>query len=271
MFRRIIGAAAIALAATMPVVAQDTPANPVVATVNGKEITESDVAFAVSNLGAALQQIPEASRPQVVLDLMIDMEILAEAAEKSGLADDPIVAQRLDYYRTQTLRDLYMEKVISDQITDEAVKARYDKEVGDLEPAKEVSASHILVEDEETAKKLIAELNDGADFAKLAEENSKDPGSAARGGSLGFFGPGQMVAPFEEAAFALAVGEVTQEPVQSQFGWHVIKVDDTREQPVPSFEEVEDRVRQLMIREAFMNELNKLKETATIEKMTPQQ
>ncbi len=266
MFKRLMGAVAIAAMTALPVAAQD---NPVLATVNGKEITAADVAFAVSTLGDVLERVPAEQRPQMVLSLMVDMKLLADAAEKAGYDQDPVVDQRMDYYRSQTLRDLYMEKVISEKVTEEAVKARYDEEAAKVGPQKEVSASHILVEDEATAKDLIKQINEGADFAKLAEENSKDPGSAARGGSLGFFGQGQMVPAFEEAAFALGDGEMTQEPVQSRFGYHIIKVDESREKPVPTFEQVGDQIRQLMIREAFVDEVAKLKETAEIEMKTP--
>lgn len=266
MFKRIASAVVLAALAAAPVAAQD---NPVAATVNGREITAADVAFAVSTLAPALEQVPAAQRPAVVLDLLIDMELLAEAAEKEGLEDDPALERRLSYYRAQTLRDLYMEKIVASKITDEAVKARYDEEVSKLEPVTEVNARHILVEDEETAKKLIAELDNGADFAKLAEENSTDPGSASRGGSLGFFGPGQMVPPFEQAAMALEPGEYTKEPVKSRFGYHIIQVDETRERPVPTLEQVGGQIRQVMMREAFTNELASLKEGATIEKKVP--
>ncbi|GAB5374515.1 MAG: peptidylprolyl isomerase [Acuticoccus sp.] len=268
MFKRTAGAVLLAALVAAPAWAQD---NPVAATVNGRDITAADVAFAVTSLAPALEQVPAEQRPTVVLDLLIDMELLAEAAEKEGLDSDPALARRLDYYRAQTLRDLYMEKIIAADITDEKVQARYAEEAAKIEPAKEVSARHILVEDEEKAKALIAELDGGADFAKLAEENSADPGSASRGGSLGFFGPGQMVPPFEEAAMALEPGEYTKAPVQSRFGYHIILVDEVRDRPVPTLEQVGEQIRQVMKREAFVAELERLKEGAAIEKMTPAQ
>ncbi|MEM6762701.1 MAG: peptidylprolyl isomerase [Pseudomonadota bacterium] len=276
MLKRLFGTVALAALLSLPAAGLvSAPAgaqeNPVLATVNGKEITASDVAFALSTIGDALQRVPAAQRPQMVLDLMIDMELLADAAEKAGYADDPVLSQRIEYYRTQTLRDLYMEKVVEDKVTEEAVRARYESEAAEIEPQTEVSARHILVAEEEKAKELIAALKLGGDFAKLAEENSIDPGSARRGGSLGFFGRGQMVPAFEEAAFTLDEGAITEEPVQSRFGYHIIKVDERRTQPVPSFEEVGDRIRQLMIREAFIAEVERLKETAEIERTQPPQ
>ena len=243
----------------------DTPANPTLATVNGLEVTAADVAFALETLGQALEQVPEQQRPQVALDLMVDMYVLADAAQKAGYDEDPQVTQRVEAYRMQTLRDLYMARLIEEKIGDDAVRARYEEEVGKIEPAEEVSASHILVEDEARAKELIAELNEGGDFAELAAANSKDPGSAAQGGSLGFFRRGQMVKPFEDAAFALEPGAVVEEPVQSQFGYHVIRLDERRTSEPPAFEQVSDQIRQVMIRETFVEELERLKQDASIE------
>lgn len=268
MLKPIAGALILAAMTALPVAAQD---NEVAATVNGEDITASDVAVAVSTLAPALEQVPAAQRPQVVLDLLIDMAILSEAAEEADLDEDPLYEQRLDFYRGQILRDLYMEKVVGESVTDEAVRARFDEEVAKIEPQKEVSARHILVEDEAKARELIEELKGGADFAELAAANSTDPGSASRGGDLGFFGPGQMVPEFEEAAMALEPGSFTEEPVQSQFGYHIIQVDEVRDSPMPTFEEVSDRIRQLMMREAFVEELERLKENAQIEKHIPQQ
>lgn len=274
MLKPLAGALVAAALSALPAAAQDGTAagqeKIVAATVNGDEITASDVAIAVSTLAPALEQVPPAQRPQVVLDLLIDMNLLADAAEKAGLDDDPFLEQRMSYYRKQVLRDLYMEKVVGPKVADEAVKARYEAEIGKLTPGKEVNARHILVDDEEKAKALIEELKGGADFAALAKDNSLDPGSAQNGGSLGFFGPGQMVPAFEKAAMALEPGTFTEEPVQSRFGYHIIKVDEARDQAVPTFEEVGDRIRQLMLREAFVAELESLKENATIEKLTPQ-
>lgn len=274
MLKPLAGALVAAALSALPAAAQDGTAagqeKIVAATVNGDEITASDVAIAVSTLAPALEQVPPAQRPQVVLDLLIDMNLLADAAEKAGLGDDPFLEQRMSYYRKQVLRDLYMEKIVGPKVADEAVKARYEAEIGKLTPGKEVNARHILVDDEEKAKALIEELKGGADFAALAKDNSLDPGSAQNGGSLGFFGPGQMVPAFEKAAMALEPGTFTEEPVQSRFGYHIIKVDEARDQAVPTFEEVGDRIRQLMLREAFVAELESLKENATIEKLTPQ-
>ncbi|MEM7696399.1 MAG: peptidylprolyl isomerase [Pseudomonadota bacterium] len=263
MLTRLFGATIIAAALALPVSAQE---NPVLATVNGKDITASDVAFAIPTLESALSRVPANQRPQVVLDLLIDMELIADAAEKAGVDEDPIVAQRLDYYRSQTLRDLYLERLFAEEVTEDAVRARYEEEAAKAEPTKQVTARHILVDEEELATQLIAELAAGGDFDALAKEHSKDPGSASRGGLLPAFGPGRMVPPFEEAAFALEAGETSSEPVKSDFGFHIIRVEESTTQPVPSFEQVGSQIRQLMIRQTFVAEINRLKETATIER-----
>lgn len=264
MWKRTLAATlvATALAAPLPAQAQD---DAVLANVNGSPITAAEVAFALETLREAVQRVPEAQRQDVVLDLLINMRLLADAARDAGFSEDPEFSSRLEYARNQTLRDMYMERVVDKAVTDEAVRARYDEEAAKIEPQVEVSARHILVEDEALAKDLIAQINGGADFATLAGEHSIDPGSGPRGGSLGFFQRGQMVKPFEDAAFALEAGAITPEPVQSRFGWHVIQVDEKREQPIPTFEEVGERIRQIMIQEAFTQEIDRLKADATIE------
>jgi peptidyl-prolyl cis-trans isomerase C len=262
MFMRLLTAASVAaLLAAGPAAADEAA----LATVNGTAITQADVDFAKQSIGEALARFPASQRDEMVLALLIDMRVLADAAEAKGLADTPEFRQRMAAIRTQTLRDVYMEKVVDATVTDEAVRARYDEEITKAGPREEVSAAHILVPTEEQAKAIIVALDGGADFAKLAEENSTDPGSKTRGGSLGYFGKGQMVPEFEAAAFALEPGTYTKEPVQSQFGWHVIKVEDKREQPLPGYDDVKDQIREIMAREAFVAELNRLKETATIE------
>jgi len=275
MLKPLAGALVAAALAAMPAAAQDEAAagqeNRVAATVNGDEITASDIAIAVSALAPALEQVPPAQRPQMVLELLIDINVLADAAETAGLADDPFFDARMDFYRKQVLRDLYMAKILGPKIADEDVKARYEEEIAKLPKGKEVSARHILVDDEEKAKALIEELKGGADFASLAKDNSLDPGSAQNGGSLGFFGPGQMVPAFEEAAMALEPGSFTETPVKSRFGYHVIQVDDVREQKVPTLQEVGDNIRQHMVREAYRAELDRLKAEATIENLTLEQ
>lgn len=252
------------LAAPAPARAQDE----VVATVDGAPITETDVEIALDSLGTTLDQVPEGERRGAVIDLLIDMQLIAAAAEREGLDDSDAFARRLAFLRRQALRDVYFAETIENAISEADVRARYDKEVAQIQPRQEVRARHILVEDEEAAKRLIAELKAGASFEELAQEHSKDPGSAAKGGDLGFFGEGQMVPAFEKAAFALYPGEITDEPVQSRFGWHVIKKEETREVAPPAYEDVKDQVRDIVVRERFISALDKLRSDAEIERPT---
>lgn len=238
----------------------------VVARVDDTEITAADVELAVEALSDQLGDASPAEKRDLVVNLLIDTTLLANAAAERGFDETDAFDTQMKYYRTQTLRDMYFGRVIEPSITDEALRERYDREIGALEPQPQVRARHILVDDVETARELIAELEAGADFAALAEEHSNDPGSGRRGGDLGWFGRGQMVAPFEQAAFSLAPGETTEEPVESRFGWHVIRVEDTRERPLPAFEEVEDQLRQLLVREAFMETIAALKDEARVER-----
>ncbi|MEO1104930.1 MAG: peptidylprolyl isomerase, partial [Pseudomonadota bacterium] len=195
---------------------------------------------------------------------LIDMLLLADAGEEKGLESDPVYDQRMAFMRTQTLRDLYLQRVIEEQISEDAVRARYEEEAKNF-PIEQVTASHILVPEEEKAKELIAQIEAGGDFAKLAEEHSQDPGSARRGGSLGEFGRGQMVKPFEDAAFALGEGAYTKEPVQSRFGWHIIRVDGKSTQEAPTFDAAQASLREHMSRELLARELTRLRDAATIE------
>ena len=165
-------------------------------------------------------------------------------------ADTPLFQQRLDYLKDRSLRRAYFADKIASSVTEEAVRAQYDEFVADFVPAPEIRASHILVPTEEEAKAVKAELDGGADFATVAKEKSIDPG-AANGGDLGFFGKGSMVAPFEAAAFALTdVGQVS-DPVESQFGWHVIRLEEKRESAPPAFEQVAPQLQQQLLMTTF--------------------
>ena len=281
MFKRAIGVTALVALMAAPAVAQDqgvpapdtaaaaapatTPPAPdvVLATVDGVNITGADLATAYSAIGEAVDRVPPGQQDAMLLSLLVDMQLMANAARKEGIADTPEFAQKMAFVAKQTLQEDYMNTLIGEKITDQAVADRYKEEIAKL-PKQQLSASHILVEDEAKAKDLIAQLKGGADFAKLAQENSKDPGSASRGGALGFFSAGQMVPEFEQATNKLEVGHVTDEPVKSQFGWHIIRLDDKRDFPVPPLEEVKDQIRQVLVREAYIAEIGRLKSAASI-------
>ena len=250
----------LAAAALTPALAQDAapaveaPAavspDAVVATVGGEPITEADLSFAAEDLTQELSQMPPEERKPFLLRVLIDMKVMAKAGKDAGMAETPLFQQRLAYLEDRALRRAYFADAIATAVTEAAVRAEYDKFVADFEPAEEIRASHILVATEEEAKAVKAEIDGGADFATLAKEKSIDPG-AANGGDLGFFGKGMMVAPFEAAAFALSdVGQVS-DPVQSQFGWHVIRLEEKRQSAPPAFEQVAGQLQQQLLMTTF--------------------
>ncbi|WP_075217245.1 peptidylprolyl isomerase [Mongoliimonas terrestris] len=254
--------ALVALSSALPVSAQD-----VLARVNGKDITKTEVDLAIEVFGEQLAQVPEAARRSIVIDALVDMHVIADAAEKEGLADSEVYKNRMAFLSAQALRNTYIEEKVQSAITDEELKARYEKDLAGYQAPEEVKAGHILVKTEDEAKQIITDLDGGADFAAIASEKSEDPGSKVNGGDLGFFTKGQMVPAFEEAAFALEPGTYTKTPVQSQFGYHVIKVDEKRTQPAPAFEEVKDQVAAVVQREKFQEILQTLKADAEVERM----
>ena len=222
----------------------------VVATVGGEPITEADLSFAAEDLTQELSQMPPEQRKPFLLRVLIDMKVMAKAGQDAGMAETPLFQQRLAYLQDRALRRAYFADTIANSVTEEAVRTEYDKFVADFVPADEIRASHILVPTEEEANAVKAELDGGADFATLAKAKSIDPG-AANGGDLGFFGPGMMVAPFEAAAFALTdVGQVSA-PVQSQFGWHVIRLEEKRQSSAPAFEQVAAQLQQQLLMSTF--------------------
>ena len=211
----------------------------VVAKVEGRDITEKDVAEFVSNIPQLQQQPMEQVFP-LAREELVTGEIIDIRAEKEGTANDPEVEERLKLAREGIVRTVYLENKVNTMLTDEALREAYADFSKQQEGARqeEVKARHILVDSEEKANNIIAKLKDGADFSKLATEMSSDSASGTKGGDLGYFTKGQMVPAFSQAAFSLEKGEVTEKPVKSQFGFHVIKVEDKRMQPLPSFEEV---------------------------------
>lgn len=236
----------------------------VVAKVGDAVITEADIAFAAQDLGQELQRFPPAQWRQLLLDVMVDMELLALAAKKDGLDQDPEFKKQLEFLELRALRNAYLGQKINSMITDEDVKAAYDKEYADFEGTEEINARHILVKEKAEAEAIIKELDGGADFVELAKEKSTGP-SGPGGGDLGFFGKGQMVPAFEAAAFELEKGAYTKEPVETQFGWHIIKLEDKRRQEKPALDAVEANLRQQLMRERYDARMTELKDEYQIE------
>ena len=241
----------------------------VVATIDGKPITDGDLAVAESEIGSDMGTMPGAQKRTSLLEFLIDNQLFAEAAEKAKLDQGPDFETRLAYLKRRALRELYFEKVIRGAVSDADARKIYDDQVKLLKPEEEVSARHILVETEEQAKALKEKLDKGADFAQLAKENSKDPGSKDDGGNLGYFGHGQMVPQFEEVVFKLKKGEVSA-PIKTQFGWHLVKLEDSRTKQPPAFEIVKDRIAQSLLLQKAQKTATELRANAKIEIVDPE-
>lgn len=214
-------------------------ADDAVATVNGKPIPRSLMDFILKDATAHGQKVDDNTR-NVVLNKLISSEVVAQEAQKQGLDKQPDFIARQQLLNRELLVNTYIENYIKkNPVSDADTKAEYEKfkqQMGD----KEYDASHILVSTEAEAKDIIAQLGKGADFAKLAKDKSKDPGSKEKGGDLGWFSPAAMVKPFSDAVAKLQKGQYTTTPVQTQFGWHVIKLEDTRTSQPPAYAQVKD-------------------------------
>ena len=259
--RALAGAALVSIALAAPAIAQDAK---VLATVDGSEITSQDLEFAKQSLGDALNQMPEDQRDPFVVNMLVESRLLANAARKDGIADTEDYKRQLEWMEAQALREAYVRKATEKLVSDAEVKAKYDEARSQVSGSMEIKASHILLKSKEDAQAVIAELDKGADFAELAKTKSTGP-SGPRGGDLGFFGKGRMVPAVEAAAFALDKGAYTKEPVQSQFGWHVIRKDDEREQAFPGFDEVKDRIKVSLQAEKLQGIIKDLRANAKID------
>lgn len=272
---------ALAVPASQQAFAQETPpaaeapAKPVdpaavVATVNGQPITEADLTLAESDLDQQFSRLPPEQRRAAALSAIIEIRLMAAEAEAKGFDKDPEFQRRMKFLRDRALHSQVVDQEVAKGITDDQVRARYDKEIADAPPVNEVHARHILVKTKEEAEAIIKQLDAGAKFEDIAKEKSTDAGSGANGGDLGYFGPGQMVPEFEKAAFALEPGTYTKEPVQSQFGWHVIKVEDKRVQQPPAFDQVKGQVRSLLLRDKYFELVKSLRGAAKIDVTDPE-
>ncbi len=245
---------------------------PSVATVNGQAVSSSVFDL---YLGTVSQQPAESITPEQkaeLLDQLVAMKLAADAAQKAGLDKGKDVVAQLELTRLNVLADAQFKKMLADgPITDAEVQAEYDTQIAAMPKAggTEYNASHILVDSKATADAIIKELKAGGDFAKLAKEKSKD-GSKDNGGSLGWFTPETMVKPFADAVVSLQKGKYTEEPVESQFGWHVILLQDSRPgsppPPPPALADVRDRVVQIVQRKKLQAYLDELRKAATIQK-----
>src|SRR4051812_533777 len=263
---RWLAAAALCCALSAAPAVADTNQDPVLATVNGQPIHLSDVKDAAATLPPQARQMPPQQLYPLLVEQLIDARALLIQAQRIGLDKDPEVQKVVQMAQDHALETALLNKVVRPQITEEAVKARFEQENAGKTGEPEVHARHILVPDEATAKKIIADLKKGGDFAALSKQYSKDPSAAQQGGDLGFFKKGDMVPEFADAAFALKDGEIAPNPVKTQFGWHVIQVLAHRTAPLPSFDEQRDELRQSMIQAAVQKQVALVRAAVKVEK-----
>ena len=258
------GAASIALAIALAAGAAPASAK-VLAKVNGVEITDEDLAIARDDLSARLpRQLAGPARDKALLDNLIVAKVVAQKAEAEKLAASPEFARKLAYLRDKLLTETYLGKIAETANTDAKIQKTYDEVAKSQKPEPEIHARHILVPTEDEAKKALARVKGGEDFAKVATEISKDPGS--KGGDLGWFTKDRMVPEFAAAAFKLDKPGDISEPVKSQFGWHVIKLEEKRTKEFPKLDQVRDQVVRYIMQKAEGEEVVKLREAAKIER-----
>ena len=262
--RALVLAAALTTSFALPVLAQNA-ADPVVAVVNGKEIKRSALVEAQMAIPQA-RQLPLDKIYDQLLDQVISSELILGEAKKAKAENDPKVKEAVAEAQNNIMRSFWLNKKVESDVTEAQVKARYDELLKTAQPEEQVHARHILVDSEDAAKAVLGDLKAGTSFEDEAKAKSKDPSAKTNGGDLGFITKGETVPEFSEAAFKLKPGETTQTPVKSQFGWHIIKVDDRRMAPPPSYEEAKPQVRQELARADAGKIVEGLKKTATIKR-----
>jgi peptidyl-prolyl cis-trans isomerase C len=239
--------------------------DPTVARVNGVEIRESDLAMAEQDIGQNLQNAPPEAQREQLIAYVTDIILVSQAANGKKLSDDPDFQHHLAFIRNKMLMGLQLREEAKGAVTEEAEHKLYEEAVKPMGAEEEVHARHILVETEDEAKAIVEQIKGGADFAALAKEKSKDPG-AADGGDLGYFTKEQMVPEFSEVAFKMYPGQLSN-PVKTQFGWHIIKLEDKRMRPVPELDAIKEQIDTYLVRRAQSEYVAKLRQTAKIERL----
>lgn len=268
-----VASLALALGAlALPAVAADKPAaaspteDLVVARVDGQPIMRSEVVRELQAMGGQAANLP----PQMVYPQLLEKVIVTKLVSSKGYAEklqnDKEVKDRLKDAEAQIVADVYIRKTVTPKISEEKIKSRYDELSSKFKPEDEVRARHILVPTEDEAKDLLKQIKDGADFSKLATDKSKDTGSAKQGGDLGYFPRSAMVKPFAEAAFGMKVGDISEKPVKSDFGYHVIKVEDRRKSSPPPLSEVKEQIRNQVGQELVSQIVKDMQAKAKVER-----
>jgi peptidyl-prolyl cis-trans isomerase C len=241
--------------------------DPVLAVVNGTEVRRSEVVESARSLPPEYQAQLDQILPALV-ERYVDLKLLGDRADSAGLKEDPEVKETLAKLQEDVVREVYLRRYLKERVTDEALQARYEDFLKKNPPQPEIHARHILVPTKEEAEKAIEQINSGKEFSAVAAELSKG-GSAQNGGDLGYFVKDDMLPEFAEAAFAIEPGQVSEQPIETQYGWHVIKVEDRRERQPPSFEEVKPTLESEAQQEIVTALLKELREEATVEIKTP--
>lgn len=274
MRRPTLTAFAASLLLCLPALAQTTPApiptppatastavvDPVVARIGSEEVHASELADAAQSLPEELRGMPPQMLYPMLLDQLIDRRAIIIKARGENLQDDPTVKRQVARATESAMQNLLLTRAIGPSLTEDAIKARYDRDYANKPGEEEVHAAHILVADEAKAKSVIDQIKAGKDFNELAKENSTDPSAKTNAGDLGFFKKSDMLPEFADAAFALKPGEITQVPVQTRFGFHVIKLIERRTAPAPELDTVRDDIRQSMIQEGVTKVLAEAKQ-----------
>jgi peptidyl-prolyl cis-trans isomerase C len=236
----------------------------VLAKVNGVEITDEDVKLALDDLGPGIpRQLEGKARDTYVLDFLVDEQLVVQKAQADKMAETPDFARKLAYLRDKALMETLLGKVAKEAATDAAIKQTYDEAAKNQKPETEYHARHILVPTEDEAKAAHKRVKGGEDFGKVATELSKDAG--AKGGDLGWFAKDRMVPEFGDAAAKLEIGQIS-DPVKSQFGWHVIKLEEKRPKVFPPLDQVREQVARYVVQKAQSELVVKLREGAQIER-----
>jgi peptidyl-prolyl cis-trans isomerase C len=246
--------------------AQQPLKDPIVAKVNGQVIRLSELEIAQQALPPQYRNMPLQAVFPALLDRIVDSKLVVADGRKNKVTDDATFKKRMAFVEEQVIQDFWLQRQIASKVTQEMLQKRYEERLKTMPLEEEVHARHILVSTEDEAKALIAELKKGGSFEKLAKEKSTDKASGAEGGDLGWFKNSDMVKEFADAAFALPKGELTQTPVKTQFGYHVIRSEDRRQAPPPALEELADPLREELAREAVSTMLDQLRANAKIEK-----
>lgn len=259
--KHIVKSVAVGLIFIMSTGASVQASEKVVAKVGDSTITETDMTRAETEMFNQLVNVPKNARRKVLVEYLIETQLLADAAKKAKISETENFKARQDYYHRRAMRDTYFDQQVFKSVSEADVKSTYD------EAAKEEEAhvQHILVKEEDKAKELVEKIKGGADFKELAKENSIDPGSKDKGGDLGFILKTQVVPSFAKAAFDLEKKGDVSAPVQSQFGWHIIRLEEKRNRALPPFTEVEARIKEVLWQKKAQELIENLRKNTSIE------